>query len=220
MVDRLQGGLIPNRPALGAGLAAEIDILIVKKIVFIQAAQLLEAFAAQQPTATSHPGYTASSASADRPAFAADSGPSQSRQGADQARKRTGRPLWSAIAVPQLKTDDTSPGIFPGQAVGQVQDPIEKTLGRSQVRVQDQKPRPLAKSKPFVDGTGETTVSAPAANGNARPPPQFGGQRMGRGMVIDNDDFRSPAPQASGLGQFAHQAGGFFPLPIVDNYHR
>src|SRR6185369_11554102 len=54
-VDDGERRIVPHRPAELAGPLAQVDVLVIEEEAFVEAAELLEALAANQQTAAGHP---------------------------------------------------------------------------------------------------------------------------------------------------------------------
>src|ERR1043165_8856795 len=107
MMDDRQVRFVPDRPAALAGTPAQIDILVVQKEAFIEAAKIAQTILAHQQTATGHPRNLTTLLRAERVILSPAAWQNKPGDGAQQRRQRTRRQLLGAIAVAQVKTDDS-----------------------------------------------------------------------------------------------------------------
>src|SRR5262249_14508015 len=121
--------------------------------------------------------------------FAPRSRQDEAEQQFGQSRERSAGQLAAAVGVSKLEADNASLRLFVGQALDQDECFFQKAVRQGDSRVQKQEPFALAEPAAFIDGAREATITAPAAERHAGPAPQSPGERMRRGMVVDDNHF-------------------------------
>src|SRR5262249_6184355 len=139
----------------------------------------------------------------------------ESRQSAEERRVRSARKLWRAVAVAQAEADDAGTRFRVGPSIREGQGSRYEAGRNADIGVEQQQPVAAAETAALVDGAGETTIAAPAAQRDARPTPQPVHQRMSRRMIIDDHHLDALRLRSRCLQELSDQGCGAGPGAIV-----
>jgi hypothetical protein len=220
MVRDRQRRLVPDRPTLSPRTTAQVHVLVIKKEMPIEAAELLEARAAHQQTAAAHPGDWPSCRRMVQRVLPPATRQQHAEQSADQGGEGADRGLPGAVAVTQTKTDQACGGGAIEGLLGDAQRLVQKTIRHRHIRIEQQQPPTLAEPTALIDGLTKAAVTSPTAEGDTRGAPESAKQRMRRRMIVHHHDLGVALLHAARALQLPNEASGIGPAAIVHDDDR
>jgi hypothetical protein len=120
----------------------------------------------------------------------------------------------------KLEANDADPRKISLHSLDLGLDAIEKTGFDSHVWIQEQEPLPSPHLRRFVDSPSKTEIASETTNEDPFGFLQVVGQRIGWGIVIRHDNFRSAFVKTARLPELIHEFGSILPLAEVDDNDR